>query len=254
MTKDVRYIDQKLTNAKKKLKNANKLPVIQAPSTAVLSTTLEKHIGYDQKIYYDKLALKMFDKMNACTPDEYSGTLLAELSSCLEKDKTTNYFSHVLTVNKNENTFSAILSELLNQHLGLGEMAYHHLPTRDHEFADIYVLTTNDGFPDFPLLVSDLKLLAKKMDMAIKETHAYALTISNVSQGYFPKQVLLGLAGTPHEYVLYLYRTCQSHIHPVELCKFFSANFEKLLPSISACLSVLLDDSEVKASKLSPAT
>ncbi len=86
-----------------------------------------------------------------------------------------------------------------------------------------------------------------------EETHAYALTISNVSQGYFPKQVLLGLAGTPDEYVLYLYRTCQSHIHPIELCKFFWADFEKLLPSISACLSVLLDDSEVEASKLSPA-
>ena len=49
--------------------------------------------------------------------------------------------------------------------------------------------------------------------------------------------MLLGLAGTPSEYVLYLYRTCNAHIHPIELRKFQPSEFKLLLPNICACIS-----------------
>ena len=37
--------------------------------------------------------------------------------------------------------------------------------------------------------------------------------------------------------MLYLYRTCNGHIHPIELRKFHPSEFKLLLPSICACIS-----------------
>ena len=233
------------------LKKMEKMPNILAPSRYnSWPTTIDKLVSH-QKIFYDPHALAMYDALSALEADGIvQDGILSNMQGYLDKDKHSEYFDKVLKENSDfdEQTFSAMVAVHLDNYLQSQHFddvkAFHQLPSRDSEAPDIYVFQTNkEGFPEFPLLISDVKLT--DFEGACDTTHAYVCTLNTIYKSCFPKQVLLGLAGTPSEYVLYLYRTCNAHIHPIELRKFHPSEFKLLLPSICACISKILHLTEL---------
>ena len=159
-------LDNQILEFHATLKKMEKMPNILAPSRYnSWPTTIDKLVSC-QKIFYDPHALAMYDALSALEADGIvQDGILSNMQGYLDKDKHSEYFDKVLKENSDfdEQTFSAMVAVHLDNYLRSQHFddvkAFHQLPSRDSEAPDIYVFQTNkEGFPEFPLLICDVKL------------------------------------------------------------------------------------------------
>ena len=170
----------------------------------------------------DELANKKVLKL-----EEENDIMMAMLQQAQNPDM---HFVYALCIKLKEERIKTVMDEI----------------KRESGCCDIYILSSEKhGYPDLPLLVCDLNLLDK--EKATNETHVYASTVDEVC--FPPNRTFLGLVGIPGNYSLYLYRSCDKHMHHIHVGRFEGDSLKKMFLVIHFGITELLTMSPVTTTK-----